>query len=403
MAQSSGYAKYADLLGEVSPEEEARQAAARQAAASTPEAKFAQTLAANRQSNANATMGIGPRAAAREANISSGRITGAAPNLFGLSLAPASAPQAAALQDQAVAARKERDGGFAGDLGRLAVGGAKVLVNPINSVIGDYLPEPAQAAIGGPGYISGALLDEGADQLIPGGSGSRGANIIPGVAGTGGDRFYPSETIQSGSYNDGYRGVGNPRVPVAGDGSGGAGGAGGAAAGAGGAQGRGDYRTDALDPDIRSMLDAERAGGPSEAEALLQKATDRVAARSLGIAAGARGGAGARERARTQAVGANASLGAQAAADLAALRARENAESRQRQANIMQLLQNNAAAGDTRDLGYEQTASGERQARYNVDATNARFNAQQPVGLTDDPLAWLFEAATGRPLRTRGV
>ncbi|MES2865768.1 MAG: hypothetical protein V4703_03300 [Actinomycetota bacterium] len=195
-------------------------------------------------------------------------------------------------------------------------------------------------------------------------------------------------------YIDGLRAPGTG-APVAG--------AGGPGDGATGVQRPDQYRTDALNPDIRGMLDAERAGGPSEAEALMKKATDRVAARTLGIAAGARGGAGARERARSVAVGANATLGSNAAADIAALRARENADSKQRQTAIMQLIQNNAAAGDVRDLGYEQTASGERQSINNVNATNARFNAQQPPGLLDDPASWLFDALTGRPLRSRSV
>lgn len=398
--------RYADFFGEISPEEEARQQAERDAAAGTPAARQAQALAAARNTAAQrapyATENL--VSASRQNLLNSGAKTStAAPLQWG----PAAKPVSVSAPND-----------LGGDLLRLGGAAARTLTNPINAVAGDYFPEPLQAAIGGPGYFVDAGIDEGLDQALPKGSGDYGANLIPGVAGTGGDRFYPSETVQSGSYGDGYRGVGNPSVRAT---PGGAGGAGGAAGGAGGAGAPGSgvqrpdqYRTDALDPQIQAMLDAERKGGPSEAEALLKKATDRVAARSLGIAAGARGGAGARERARGQALSANASLGATAAADTAALRAREANESKVRQQAIMALLQGNAAAGDVRDLGYEQTASSERSSKYNVDAadsraaadrelTRAQFNAQQQPGLLDDPLSALFNYFTGRNLRSQQI
>jgi hypothetical protein len=397
MPTTSGYAKYADFLGEVSPEEEARQAAERQARASTPESQFAQRLAQQKQTvfgNANtravqqAPSGtISSASQFRSQQLGSGeRVAVTPPGQYGqFSYTRQGKPASA------YAANAPND--LLGDVARLGtyIGTA----GPASDAVRAYLG-PEVATITNPFH---AVADEGLDLLLPKGSGAYGTNIIPGVKGTGGDSFYPSESLLTGGYNDGYRGAGNPRSNVAGAGQGGAGGT----QPATGVQRPDQYRTDALNPDIRSMLDQERAGGPSEAEALLQTATDRVAARSLGIAAGARGGAGARERARNQAVSANTSLGASANADLAALRARENAESRQRQAAIMATLQNNAAAGDVRDLGYEQTASGERQARYNIDATNARFNAGQAPGLLDDPLAWLFEATTGGNLRSRTV
>lgn len=403
MAQTGAYAQYADLLGEVDPEEERRQAEARAAAASSPEAKFAQQLAAQRQTQlTNADTEARQKAPSgtissagqfRSQTLGSGeRVAVTPPGQYGqFSYARQGKPASA----YAVNAPNDLLGDVARLGGYLATGG------PIVDTAVDYFGEPASAALNPVAYGTRAVTDEALDTLLPRGSGAYGPNIVPGRSGTGGDSFYPSETIGSGGYNDGYRGVGNPRADVAG--GGGAGGDAAGAGGTGGVQRPGQYRTDALNPEIQAMLDAERRGGPSEAEALLKQATDRVAARSLGIAAGARGGAGARERARNQAISGNVSLGAQAAADLGALRAREANESKARQAQIMQLLQGNAAAGDVRDLGYEQTASGERQARYNVDATNARFNAQQPTGLADDPLSWLFEAATGRPLRTRTV
>lgn len=166
------------------------------------------------------------------------------------------------------------------------------------------------------------------------------------------------------------------------------------------------YRSDAITNDIRALLDAERRSGPSEAEALMLKATDRAAANALGIAAGARGGAGARERATRQAIFSNAANASTASADVAALRAREDAERRQRQQAIMGLLQGNAIAGDTRDLGYYESDNTRGAARDNImaqiredarqfDLTRSDNNMSEFEKFKNDPVGWLFERGVG--------
>jgi hypothetical protein len=199
---------------------------------------------------------------------------------------------------------------------------------------------------------------------------------------------------------------------------------------------RPEYRSDQALGDLRAFFAAQERQGPSEAEALMTRATDRAAGQALGIAAGARGGAGARARARQQALAANTALGAQASSEVAALRAREDADRRNRQAQIMGLISGAAQAGDTRDLGYTQTET-ERQAAldrldlgytqtesqaqqaaaslantaYQQEAdreqrvidrelNRARYNAERPVGFLDDPLASIFERLFGGPLRS---
>lgn len=199
---------------------------------------------------------------------------------------------------------------------------------------------------------------------------------------------------------------------------------------------RPEYRSDQALGDLRAFFAAQERQGPSEAEALMTRATDRAAGQALGIAAGARGGAGARARARQQALSANAALGGQASSEVAALRAREDADRRNRQAQIMGLISGAAQAGDTRDLGYTQTEA-ERQAaldRLDLGYTQtesqaqqaaaslantayqqgadreqriidrelnrARYNAERPVGFLDDPVASIFERLFGGPLRT---
>jgi hypothetical protein len=345
------------------------------------------------------------------------------------------------------------------DLGRFATAGARTLTNPINAVVGDYLPEPVQAAVGGPGYFVGAAADEAADQLIPGGSGVRGANLIPGQAGTGGDQFYPSETLQSGTYSDGYRGTGNPRALPNGASVAPSANAGGIgteppAPGVTGPATAGDYglgpidtmprpssyRSDPVMGDIRALLAENSSQGPSEGEALLRMSSDRATANALGIAAGARGGAGARERAQRQALSTNAALGAQTSQQVAALRAQEENTRRARQADLVGLLGNVAGQGDARDLGYYSADQGragsrdialanltssERQAQADREARafeaeqnrsfqgneneqerllrEAVFNAQQQPGFADDPVSALFQALTGRPLHTARV
>lgn len=106
-------------------------------------------------------------------------------------------------------------------------------------------------------------------------------------------------------------------------------------------------RTDAASNDVKVFLDQERnRKQPSEAEALLNKTADRIQAQALGIAAGARGGAAARERATAQAITGNAAVGAQATQDLAVLRAKEDAARHDRLLAIMNLLSANAGRGD---------------------------------------------------------
>jgi hypothetical protein len=356
----------------------------------------------------------------------------------GVSLDPAiSARASAPVTPRPQTANAPNDLG--GDLARIGGFVGTALTNPIGLATRGHMNPIVNAALNPVGYAAGAVGDEALDQALPGGSGVYGQNIIPGVKGTGGDSFYPSETLQSGSYADGYRGIGNPTAvpranPYAQDGRGAA-----APPGAGGASApppqpatpaRPDsYRSDAVTPQIQALLDAERRTGPSQAEALLTKATDRLAAQSLGIAAGARGGAGARERATRYAQSTNAAAGATASSDIAALRAKEDADSRARQQAIMELMSGNAEAGDARDLGYYSSDQARAGAQYNTEAniasneregaadrearafeaqqardlTRATFNANQSPGLLDDPLAWLTEAATGRKLRATRI
>lgn len=121
-------------------------------------------------------------------------------------------------------------------------------------------------------------------------------------------------------------------------------------AGASGAAGR----TDAASADVRAFLDEERnRKGSSEAEALLNKTADRIQSQALGLAAGARGGAGARERATNQAISGNAYVGAQATQDLAVLRAKEDQDKRDRLLTIMNLLSANAGRGDVLQQGQQ--------------------------------------------------
>lgn len=396
---------YLDFLGETPEEEEERLRREAEARASTPEARAAQAEAAanqirfenetaeSRKDLPGSVRSIRGQQFSRDV-ASGARVVVPPPLQWGQFAA--SPEELARFKQEAIDARKKRDGGYFGDLLRLGTAGARTLVNPINAVIGDYLPEEAQAVIGGPGYFVDAALDEVADRVIPGGSGSHGENIIPGRAGTGGDDFYPSETIGSGSYRDGYRGVGNPRANPAG---------GAVAKGAGSSVQRPEsYRSDQALAEIRAYLDAERnATGPSEAEALLNKATERAAARSLGIAAGARGGAGARERARQQALSANASLSSQASADLAALRAREENDRKAREANIMAMLGPLAQAGDLRDLGYTEAEIKKIMADNLNQLQRDEFNARQPTGLLDDPLGWFWERMTGTKLNSPSI
>ncbi len=426
----NGYAQYADFLGEISPEEEARQAAARQAAASTPASQLAQTIAANRQTAVKpAASGYTGTVKAPAAPLDWVQDPGTTKQQTGQAraVAHAASKQGQGIADQAANLASD----FFGNPIINPIGyGAKKIGGAIDGAAGTsvsgYIQDPVGQGLsdlGAPDFVQAIANPTGfATRTAVNANTGYGTN--PGAIAQGG--LQAGRNLQNDARNtvNAVQGAGgyldDLRRTVAPGAQGGApGGAGGAPGGAAPAAGDGvqrpdQYRTDALDPQIQAMLDAERKGGPSEAEALLKKATDRVAARSLGIAAGARGGAGARERARNVAMSTNASLGATAAADTAALRAREANESKVRQQAIMSLLQGNAAAGDVRDLGYEQAASGERSAQYNVNAADSRaaadrqltrdqFNAQQQPGLLDDPLSALFNYFTGRNLRSQSI
>ncbi len=125
-----------------------------------------------------------------------------------------SAAELQAMAAGASDAANKRSGGFLGDLGRLGTAGLRTVYGTGIDTGLDALGvgEVPRAIADTPGYFARAGIDEGADQVIPGGSGAYGSNLVPGVKGTGGDAFYPSETLQSGSYSDGYRGVGNARA-----------------------------------------------------------------------------------------------------------------------------------------------------------------------------------------------
>jgi hypothetical protein len=367
--------------------------------------------------------------ATRTINMNSGRLNAARPSLYGLSLDPATAQESADYIRQAEDARDARDGGLWGDLARL--GTYAYTGGPAADIIRQHTPKPLGDLLTLPQNIT----DELADQIIPGGSGNQAGNIIPFVDRTG-DQFYPSETIQGGSYKDGYRGVtnsGNTGLisgaidgvpgwqageaiggffkdlfsgPDSGGGSRGGSGEGGAGGGAApGSNKPPSYRTDQVDQDIRRFLAEERNNsGPSEAEALMAKATDRIAAQSLGIAAGARGGAAARERATRGAQSANVAMAAEASSNLAALRAREANEAKARQSAILSMLSGNASAGDARDLGYYESDNSRITSENIAEANRAlerdKFNASQKPGFLDDPLGNIFGALTGRELRS---
>lgn len=318
--------------------------------------------------------------------------------------------QLAAGRSQAHDAMVQRNGGLLGDAARLGTyvgtGG------PVSDTIRNYFGSAAATAIN-PIH---AADDEGLDLVLPGGSGAYGTDLIPGVKGTGGDSMYPSESLATGGYQGGYRGTGNPRVsrggPAPGTGGTGGGTAVGASSGIPSEVQRPDsYRSDEAMQGLRQLLAAEQQPGPSKAEALLSRATDRAASQALGIAAGARGGAGARQLAQRQALAANAAMGGQASSDLAALRADEEQQRRARQAQIMGLFSGAAQAGDARDLGYVDTATRARQAEAelantayqqnaNRELQRAMYNAQQPTGFLDDPLGGIFSRLFGGPLRS---
>jgi hypothetical protein len=136
--------------------------------------------------------------------------------------------------------------------------------------------------------------------------------------------------------------------------------------------------------DVRAFLDEERARkGPSEAEALMTKATDRAMAQSLGIAAGARGGAGSRDRARNQALAGNAALSAQNTQDVGALRAQEDKDRRNRLLSTLGLQGDMASRGDQLGLGY--TQAGAQIYGHGIDALSQQdtLRANQELAARD--------------------
>lgn len=111
--------------------------------------------------------------------------------------------------------------------------------------------------------------------------------------------------------------------------------------------------TDRFADDVRSLLAEERARkGPSEAEALLNKSADRIQAQALGLAASARGGAGAVARAQQMAQSLNQASGAQATQDVAILRGKEEQDRRNRLVSIMQMSGANAGLQDQIEAQY---------------------------------------------------
>jgi hypothetical protein len=112
------------------------------------------------------------------------------------------AARAVSDQQQASAAASQRSGGFLGDLGRLGLYGATG--GPITGAASAYTPPVARDVA----FAPQNFLDEVGDQVIPGGSGVQGGNLVPGVRRTG-DQFFPSETLQSGGPAQGYQGVTN--------------------------------------------------------------------------------------------------------------------------------------------------------------------------------------------------
>lgn len=119
------------------------------------------------------------------------------------------ARRAIANQKAASKALAARNGGFFGDLGRL--GAYTLSGGPAAQVTRQSMPQGKAGDV-----LSDTLLnptnvvDEAADQIIPGGSGAYGGNLSPtaqlfGVQ-TGRDDMFPSETVQS-DLAGGYKGV----------------------------------------------------------------------------------------------------------------------------------------------------------------------------------------------------
>jgi hypothetical protein len=243
---------------------------------------------------------------------------------------------------------------FTANFGAAQGGGGDPLKAVQGGVIGASVGGPAGAAIGaGAGALAGLPQASGRGIYLTEGSGE-----VPGRQGT------PAEAAAANAQ---YGATGSSQGWDTSMFAPGAGGTTRAGGGFGGApppeRNIDDYmgmgkppRTDAVDAQIRQFLAQEqsRQGQPSEAEALMLKSRDQLFGQAMGLAAGARGGAAARERAERQASAGNVALGARVTQEVAALRAREEAERRDRVGRILDMLSANAGRGDVTDLGYGQ-------------------------------------------------
>ena len=119
---------------------------------------------------------------------------------------------------------------------------------------------------------------------------------------------------------------------------------------------------------------ADRAQGPSAAQAQLQAGTDMAAKQQFGFARAQPGGGGA--ALRTAAMNA-AGISGNAANQAAALRAQEDASYRQQQLAALGALQQGAGAFRTGDQSFAQARAG--QANYDANAANQFNQGQQQV------------------------
>lgn len=146
-------------------------------------------------------------------------------------------------------------------------------------------------------------------------------------------------------------------------------------------------RIDLANKDVQSFINEERARkGPSEGEALMAKATDRIMAQALGVASGARGTAGDKSAAMRQAISGNVALGAETSQNVAELRAKEAADQRNRLLTATQIGGNLAASGDQLGLGYTQTGANLYGQALQGSNTQAQLAAQQKLAADDQ--AW---------------
>lgn len=146
-------------------------------------------------------------------------------------------------------------------------------------------------------------------------------------------------------------------------------------------------RIDLANKDVQSFMNEERARkGPSEAEALMAKATDRIMAQALGVASGARGTAGDKSAAMRQALSANTALGAEQTQNVAQLRAQEDATQRNRLLQATQLGGNLSASADQLGLGY--TNAGANLYSNALQGSNQQAQLAANQKLSADDQAW---------------